>query len=64
MTESELEEDKARYLDPWSVRVLDASEVAALENKILGGWTNMVNIADISITTLETIKAYGLANGL
>ena len=60
MTESELEEDKARYLDPWSVRVLDASEVAALENKILGGWTNMVNIADISITTLETIKAYGL----
>lgn len=60
MTESELEDDKARYLDPWSVRVLDASEVAALENKILGGWTNMVNIADISITSLETIKAYGL----
>lgn len=60
MTESQMEEEKGRYADPWSVRILDPSDVIALDIKILGGYTNMVNIADISVTTLETIKAYGL----
>lgn len=59
-SEGDKERNKTRYADPWIILALDFFTIEDMDNKILGGLNNMINVADISITTLETIKAYGL----
>lgn len=59
-SEREQEEEKLLYVDPWDILTLDSLTIAALDIRYIGGLHNMINVADITITTLETIKAYDL----
>jgi len=59
-SEIEREEEQKRLCDPWGILTLDSLMIDVLDIRYLGGLYNMINVADISITTLETIKAYDL----
>lgn len=49
------------YVDPYKLTTLDSLEIESVDFKFLGGLNSMINVADISITALDTITAYDLA---